>query len=978
MEFIGFATDCSVDNILVMKLQIRLTLLLIPIQIGLYGQVSKYGLPITQNFTPKIYGAGIQNWDVAQDLEGVMYFSNNLGLLEYDGISWKLHSVKNATKVRSVLIDESGKIYVGCQGDFGYFIRDDNGALNYTSLADSLPDRVRNFDEAWHVYKNQEAIYFCTFDNIYKYVKDSLTVIEPQNALEMSFLIHGKLYTQEWNAGLMVLENDKFVKIRDSGFFDQEKIATIIPFGKDVLWIATQNGDIFLYDGLEFSIWENDASDTLHEALINSAIILRNGKIAIGTQSDGLLILSTDGKVLRHLNKERGLLSRTVLSLYQDIHDNLWAGLNNGISYIELSSPFSIINEQVLPGTGYTAFLDDSEFYLGTNNGLYYHNSNQPSKGFDILSNTAGQVYSLAKINNQLLIGHNQGTMSFDKTEPLEAYSKSTAGSWTFIKLKNRPNYILEGNYFGLALYKWNNGWQYQHQLEGFEESSRVMEQDDSGSIWMTHGYKGVYKLELSDDLKSVQSVRYYNSSDGFPTNLLINVFRIKNRLIFASQDGIYRYEENSDSFVRDEYFNKIFGQNNSIRMMKEDMFGNIYFISDIGAGVVRFNNLNEFSVETSLFNKTRGLLNDDLPNITVLDHQDIIYGAKEGFIHYNPLIQKDLSQSFHAVLRKVEVNSLQNASTRSDQYITSSLIGNQSYSYEQNSIRFTYSASFYEDPDYLQFQYFLEGFDENWSDWSNVSTKEYTNLREGEYTFRIRAKNIYGTESNTIEYAFEITPPWYRTTWAFIGYFSTAFVILFTSLSVQSRRHKKDKIQMSKKQELALNAKDTKIDDITRTAGEEITRLKHEKLQAEVDHKNKELATSAMLLINKNEFIAEIKNGLNAVMKKSSIADRTKELERIIKNIDKNKTQDNDWDHFEFHFDRVHGDFSERLKTEFPKLSPQERRLSAYLRMNLSSKEIANLLNISVRGVEISRYRLRKKLGIGREVNLAEFILNF
>jgi DNA-binding CsgD family transcriptional regulator len=241
-----------------------------------------------------------------------------------------------------------------------------------------------------------------------------------------------------------------------------------------------------------------------------------------------------------------------------------------------------------------------------------------------------------------------------------------------------------------------------------------------------------------------------------------------------------------------------------------------------------------------------------------------------------------------------------------------------------------------------------------------------------------VRARNIYGTMSNVSNYGFEVAPPWYRTSWGYLGYFLIAFVVLFSSLNFQSRRHKKDKKMMSLKQERELNAKNTRINDITRVTDEEITRLKNEKLKAEVDHKNKELATSAMLLINKNEFISEIKNGLNAVTKKSSLSEMTKELSKIIKNIEKNKKKDHNWEHFEFHFDRVHGDFSERLKTKYSNLSPQERRMGAYLRMNLSSKEIANLLNISVRGVEISRYRLRKKLGIEREVNLAEFILNF
>jgi DNA-binding CsgD family transcriptional regulator len=687
------------------------------------------------------------------------------------------------------------------------------------------------------------------------------------------------------------------------------------------------------------------------------------------------LILSPEGEILRHLNKERGLLSRTVLSLYQDVHKNLWAGLNNGISYVELSSPFNIIKDQILPGTGYTALLDDSKLYLGTNNGAFYYDSRIPNKPFQMLPNTAGQVYNISKMNDEILIGHNQGTMTYVNGSTTQ---KSDKGSWTFLRPRKNQEVLLEGNYFGLALYRRGKNWQHQYQLNGLNESSRVMEEDENGDIWMTHGYKGVYRIEMSDESDSIENVRYYNSKDGFPSDLLINVFRIKNRLIFASQNGIYKYDAKSDAFVPDQLFNEIFGPNNDIRMMSEDMLGNIYFISHTNAGIVKFNNLDEYVVETGLFNKTKGLLNDDLPNISVLDLKNIIFGAKEGFVHYNPLIKKNFDQDFYSIIRKVEINTKNWEKALGENYILKNLSGGQVFDYEQSSVRFSYAASFYEDPDYLEFQYMLEGFDEDWSEWSKTPTKEYTKLREAKYTFKIRARNIYGTLSNVSEFGFEVAPPWYRTAWAYLGYFLIGLFTVFSILKFQSRRYKKDKKMMSLKQERALNAKDIKIGDITRVTDEEITRLKNEKLKAEVDHKNKELATSAMLLINKNEFIAEIKNSLNAVSKQSSITDRTKELVKIIKNIDKNKKKDHDWEHFEFHFDRVHGDFSERLKTKYSNLSPQERRMGAYLRMNLSSKEIANLLNISVRGVEISRYRLRKKLGIEREVNLAEFILNF
>jgi len=191
-----------------------------------------------------------------------------------------------------------------------------------------------------------------TLEYIYGYEKNNLKIIKPENALEMSFLINRKLYVQEWNVGLTLLEKNGLTKLRGSEFLDPYKIASIIPIGTQLLWIAARNGEVFIYNGTTFSKWNSEAHDIMISALINTAIRLEKGNIAIGTQNNGLLSLSHEGKVLRHLNKGRGILSRNGLSLYQDVHQNLWEGLRNGMSYIELSSPFSIITQQSMPGTG--------------------------------------------------------------------------------------------------------------------------------------------------------------------------------------------------------------------------------------------------------------------------------------------------------------------------------------------------------------------------------------------------------------------------------------------------------------------------------------------------------------------------------------------------------------------------------------------------------------------------------------------------
>ena len=148
------------------------------------------------------------------------------------------------------------------------------------------------------------------------------------------------------------------------------------------------------------------------------------------------------------------------------------------------------------------------------------------------------------------------------------------------------------------------------------------------------------------------------------------------------------------------------------------------------------------------------------------------------------------------------------------------------------------------------------------------------------------------------------------------------------------------------------------------------IMRLKNEKLQGEIFSKTRELSVSTMNIINKNELLRTIKDELTLVKDETNI-------KPVIKIINKNIANTSDWELFQEAFNNADSDFLKKVKTLHTSLSPNDLRLCAYLRLNLSSKEIAPLLNISVRSVEIKRYRLRKKMDLPHEDSLVAYILN-
>ncbi|HYC86759.1 MAG TPA: triple tyrosine motif-containing protein [Chryseosolibacter sp.] len=940
------------------------------------------GLPFVRNFHTVEYKAGIQNWDIAQDKRGILYIANNFGLLEYDGDRWELYRVLNGTKVRSVAIDARGRIYVGCQRDFGYFFPDARGRLMYTSLADSLPAEHRDFDETWSVYIDNDKVYFCTFQKIFSYDGLQFTIAEAPAGIELSFLVNRQLFATSHNTGITRMDGSTLRPFKGGELFRNIGVSGIIPLHADEFLVSTFQHGIHVLNNGTTRAWSESNQSYFRESHVNCMVRLQNGNVAVGTQNNGLLILSPDGRLLMKLTTGKGLSNRTVLSIYEDDLNNLWLGQNNGIAYVELGSPFTFINEESgLPGTGYAAYLDANRLYAGTNTGLYVKDD---TRGFSLVENTRGQVYHIGNYDGDILTGHHNGALRVDGATAQQISPEQ--GTWTFLPLKDQEGLMIGGSYTGLHLFEKINGhWQYRNRVRGFDESSRIMAEAPDGKIWMTHGYKGAFRLTLNAAMDSVNNIEFYGYNKGFFSNNLISVFRIRNELLFTSERGVYKYDPISDSFKRDELFTKIFGPDVELWSVQEDALGNIYFIGSTHIGVLKRNAVGDYTIETNPFNKIRKFLNDDLVNITILKNNEVLFGGKDGFIHYDPTMVLNRKAEFSTIIRKVATTRAADSVLFFGNYIRNDSISAEQMdfykpelSYQSNSLTFTFAATSFEGNGQLTFQHFLENYEKDWSDWTTNTQKEYTNLKEGHYKFHVRARNVNGQISKEAVYDFYIHPPWYRSMWAYLFYVLSVITLLLTAFKLLDRKYKRKQRLMALRQKKELYKKENELNMLSQQTQEEISRLQHEKLQSELRHMNSELGTSTMHLLNKNEFITGIKANLQHIIRKSTHDEVKRELLQITKDIENNISADADWEQFQFHFDRVHGDFSTRFKAAFPALSPQEIKLSAYLRMNLSSKEIAQLLNISIRGVEISRYRLRKKLQLERNTNLQDFILNF
>ncbi|WP_147392183.1 triple tyrosine motif-containing protein [Algoriphagus lacus] len=932
------------------------------------------GLPFITNHEALTYHAGIQNFDIIQDDLGRIFVANNLGLLEFDGKSWARYGLNN-TKVRSAFLGSDKKIYVGSQADFGFLSHDGQGNLAYTSLADSLPKGLRDFDETWRVFGMDKFIYFCTFTRIYVYDGKVLRALDPGRRMDISFQVDNQLYTQIPGEGLFQVNSDRFEPIRNGDFFKDKRVSNILSYDRDRWLITTFSHGIFLYDG-EVRPFQIESGEWKNEFLINYSTRLRNGSIALATQNAGLFVLDKEGNLLDHLDKDSGLQDLTINFIFEDSQSGLWLAMNNGLARVELSSPFSVIDDRMgLTGAGYAALKLDDVIYLGTNNGLFLWKNGKIS----FVKGTEGQVYSIQEVRGKVVLNHHNGTFLIENDGAVQI--SSVQGAWILKQHPKQSDYYIQGTYTGLSLLKWQNGsLSFVKKIKGFGESSRVMEFEDT-TLWVAHGYKGVFKLKLSDDLSEVVETKLYNSAQGFPNNDLINVFKVNSRLLFTANGGFYGYASEEDRFSPLSEFNDLFGYGTVVADLEPDELGNIYFIEQSRLGVIKPQQNHQLSLNYSSFNKVKRLWNDDLANVIVLDNQNILIGGKQGFIHYHPSL--DLPRADGP---KVFFRQIRNQGKESQVIFSGHGLSNQpnatleetTFSYSQNSFFFEFGSAHFESGEEIHYQYLLENYEEEWSPWTSEIKKEYTNLREGDYVFKVRSKTVFDEVSPPVEFRFTVKPPIYRSVFAYAVYAFSLFAFLFVGFKWLDRRHKKQTLKLEQEKDLELRQKDDVIETITLQSEQEIMRLKNDQLQSQIEFKNQELTSSAMNLIQKNKLLNTIKGSLKNLMEENKSNELNAQLSRLVRSIDKDLEGVEDWSAFAESFDQVHGRFITRLKEKFPELTPQEIKFSAYIRMNLNTKEIANLLGISVRGVEIGRYRVRKKLGLARQDSLSDFLLRF
>tara|TARA_B110000444_G_scaffold10189_1_gene8739 strand:- start:489 stop:3287 length:2799 start_codon:yes stop_codon:yes gene_type:complete len=913
-------------------------------------------LPPIQSYSPEDYKGANQNWDITQSLDNDIFFANSDGLLKYNGSQWTVFPSPGGVIVRSIK-SVKNRVYAGLYENFGYWEKNNQGVYEFYSLSDDNKIVVENDEEFWNILHYDNWLIFQSLSRLIMYNESSkiFKVLNPNQDIFNSFILDKQVYLT-LSSGLYTLDEGKEVLLsNDSRLRNRSQSPHIVNIFKDNrnLLIITDKMEFFkLLPTGKLEAWNLKYNDDFDYTSVNvyDAKRLKDGGFALATVGKGLILLNSNGEVINIINKSKGIGNNTVLSLFEDFDNNLWLGLDNGISLINSKSAFKIFNDNDgRLGTVYASKLHNKYLYVGTNQGLFFKRY-QSKNDFKLIPNTIGQVWNLTEINGDLFCGHNEGSFLINEGKAVKI--PETAGTWSFKKPLESLGLILEGTYSGFnVLHKKNEKWTIRNKIKGFDISSRFFEISKNGNILVGHGYKGVYKLSLSSDFYDVIEIKLDSTvSIGGSASLS----KFDNEIYYNYSGGFYKYNDEKDFFERDsllsslsekELINGIIinDENKKLWMFSENYMH--YLSKDLMS--------NEKTINTILF--PENLRKTVYENISKIENELYVIGTNNGYISF------DLEKYFISLpkiqIERVEVSKLNQTP------IPIKFQEDFQLDYKTNYVTFYYNSTNFQKFKNVQYQYLLDGYLNEWSDWNQNSNVTFSNLRFGNYEFKVRSK-IGDDNSDLIKSVdFSIQRPWYGSNFMIANYALIFGILFFIINNYYNNFYKRKEEKM-----IRINQSQLELKEVEKKQA--LVTIENEKLIQDIEGKNRELAISTMSMIKKNQFLSKIKNDLKK-------ADSMQKANSVIKVIDKHLNNQDDWKFFEEAFNNADKDFLKKVKDYHPTLTNNDLRLCAYLRLNLSSKDIAPLLNISLSSVEIKRYRLRKKMNLSRNEGLTDHLLS-
>lgn len=753
------------------------------------GAAAEAGLPFIRNFDPAEYAGATQNWSLTQDRQGVIYVGNvEDGVLTFDGTRWKHIPVPNRATVRSLALGDDGRIYVGTVGDLGYLAPDATGQLRFVSMLERIPLAQRNFADVWDTFATPEGVYFSTVSGLFRIHGNDVKVWKPRSSFHLAFRVNGTLYIREVGRGLLEMVGDQLVPVAGGERFATEKIYALLPWRgpgakPGELLIGTRTQGWFLFDGKDYRPWATQADAVISKGGLYGAIWLADGRLAVATLQGGLYLLDAQGHLLRVLDRSSGLSTNVVFGLFQDRQRGLWIAAGNGISRVDIDSPITHFGERSgMKGAVIALQRYHGTLYVGTTEGLYRMvGGAESSARLEQIPQVPGQNWAFVDVGTDLLVANTNGVYSIGRGEP-RAVLASQETAFSLLRSRQNPARVFVGTQNGVGSLRLDGDrWIDEGRIAAVRGEPHSMAQTDDGRLWLG-SWGGVMRLMLPADWRGAKvdgdrvKVDTYGTSEGLPDGQG-QVVEIDGKPRFLSMDGIYQFDDASARFLRDPRFARLFPDGlRQIIALHQDATGRLWMdtadrsrgVEESGSAVADAHGVWRWSTTPLQPIAGSGVM------AIGSDPDGVVWlGGYKGLFRYDPARGIPNDAHFGALLRGV-------AGQDGRMLFAGARAGSApAIPYQQNALRFEFAAPSFDKADANRFQVWLQGLDRDWSPWSGDAYRDYTNIPEGTYRFRVRARNVYGKEGKEAVFDFRVLPPWYRTGWAWTIWIASAVLAL-------------------------------------------------------------------------------------------------------------------------------------------------------------------------------------------------------
>lgn len=736
-----------------------------------------------RHFTAREYGAHAQSFDLVQNVDGHVYVANGLGILSYDGTRWQLFPTENRTGCLSLAASEDGVIHVGAQGEIGYLAADEVGQLQFVSLNDRLPEAHREFGDVWYTEANSDGVYFISREALMHYADGAMHIIEPRDHFPRAFMVDEALIVQDGNHGLFRLAAGKLEFVEGSDKVAAETINVVLAEGDGLLLCGRESLCNVLHNS-KLTPWPTAIDQRLGSEGLYRGVRLRDGRVVLLTLTGGFYLLDESGTLIQQFNPDYGFPTTTVYHAFEDHLGGLWLTTDRGIVRAGLSSAISHFDRnRGLEGMVLGVHRHRGRLYVSTGTGAF-----QLVEGhLHQLPEITGPTWEMISFDQQLLIASELGVFRVDNDEPELIRPALERAVNSLLRSGQQPERVFVGSVGGLASLRFRDGrWVDEGAIPGISEQSRMLLEDDEGRLWIGTQYQSVLRVTFPPDWDGADSgqpeVERFGQDHGLPSAFNINLYRIDDEILFSSvATGVFRFEQETRRFVPDQRFARAMGIDEfTINPMAQDSSGHIWV--DLGElkGFLQPSGNGGFSWHTT----SLAPVHEETVYVIYPDVEGIVWmGGADGLIRFDSRVEREYQQVFPARIRRVEVAG--------ERLIFGGVALPEPpiLEWQSNALRFEFSAPAFDYLEANRYQIRLDGLDDDWSAWSNEVYRDYTNLREGDYRFRVRARNAYAAISEEAEFRFSVLPPPYRSWWAYLLYTLALITLLWLFQRWRTRR---------------------------------------------------------------------------------------------------------------------------------------------------------------------------------------------